>query len=124
MLLDPPERFSSHLTKLVCDWPDTGVSIAALSVAGPVIAQIRGYAPDIDLAVLLLEDGLSNDPDQRLGHDIGVGFTRFTFDADTVDQAVTFFVDTIGDPRLTQDQKNTVFLSALGTILTIYSTAF
>lgn len=122
-LTNQPELYAAHLTKLVCDNP-IDIGLTALAVAGPLIADLRGQTPDIDLAANLIEDTINDHPDQQRGHDIGIGFCRHVFDPNTVDRAVEFLGATITDPTLTQDQKDAAFLSALGTIFTVYATAF
>ncbi|AJE32536.1 hypothetical protein B842_03415 [Corynebacterium humireducens NBRC 106098 = DSM 45392] len=118
-----PEQHAAHLITLVCN-TNIDVGLAALAVAGPLIADLHGHPPNINLAAALIEDTLDDHPDNRLGHDIGIGFCRHVFNIDTIDQAIDFFGETIADPTLTQEQADAMFLSALSTILTIYATAF
>lgn len=116
-----PPQLINRIADLITSWPDFPTALGALAVAGPLVIDLRGHTPDIDTAAVAMETGLSGDEMERIGFDIGIGFTRSSLSYDTVDQAILFLVDTIGDPELTQPQRNAIFLSALSTIIALYT---
>ena len=57
-LTTDPEQHAAHLISLVCN-TNIDVGLAALAVAGPLIADLHGHPPNISLAAALMEDTLA-----------------------------------------------------------------